>query len=66
MLTSESRAHAETCKLSIRISPELRQDLKAVTGLRGISVQSWIESLVRAELQRMEPALQALRSATNR
>jgi hypothetical protein len=57
---------SSVCKLSIRVHPERRQDIKAVASLSGKNVQDWLQGLVESELKRMEPALQALRSASTR
>lgn len=54
------------CKLSIRVHPQRRQDIKAVASLSGKNVQEWLEGLVESELKRMATAIQALRSASNR
>lgn len=64
--TGNSTRPDSQCKLSISIERELRQDLKAVASLSGKNVADWVKTIVRQELKRMEPEIQALRSITSR
>jgi hypothetical protein len=55
---------SDKVKISIRVADSKRQEIKAVAALSGTDVQGWLEAAADRELERMRPALQALRMAS--